>query len=52
MGLGRSKRLSAALAQGYEGYVSLELFSEALWQQDPTEVARLGMEKMQAYFAA
>ena len=32
--------------------LSLELFSEALWQQDPTDVARLGMEKMQAYFAA
>lgn len=40
-----------ALTQGYEGYVSLELFNEELWQQDPMEVAQLGMEKMQAYFA-
>ena len=40
-----------ALAQGYEGYVSLELFNEELWKQNPTEVAQLGMDKMQAYFA-
>ena len=52
-GVGPLKEIERlALAQGYEGYVSLELFSEALWQQDPTDVARLGMEKMQAYFAA
>jgi 2-keto-myo-inositol isomerase len=25
---------------GYDGYVSLELFNRALWQQDPFEVAR------------
>jgi len=39
-----------ALAQGYEGYVSLELFNPDLWDQDPIEVAKIGMEKMQAYF--
>lgn len=39
-----------ALAQGYEGYVSLELFNLDLWNQDPIEVAKIGMEKMQAYF--
>ena len=39
-----------ALAQGYEGFVSLELFNPDLWAQDPLEVAKIGMEKMQAYF--
>jgi sugar phosphate isomerase/epimerase len=40
-----------ALEQGYEGFVSLELFNPALWEQDPVEVAKIGLEKMQAYFA-
>ncbi len=40
-----------ALEQGYEGYVSLELFNPELWTRDPMEVAQVGMEKMQAYFA-
>ena len=40
-----------ALAQGYEGFVSLELFNPALWEQDPAEVAKIGLEKMQGYFA-
>jgi 2-keto-myo-inositol isomerase len=31
---------------GYTGFVSLELFREDLWQQDPLEVARTGLEKM------
>jgi sugar phosphate isomerase/epimerase len=31
---------------GYDGYLSLELFREELWQQDPVAVARLGFEKM------
>ena len=39
-----------ALAQGYEGFVSLELFNPDLWARDPLEVAKIGMEKMQAYF--
>ncbi|MFL2542498.1 MAG: sugar phosphate isomerase/epimerase family protein [Candidatus Latescibacterota bacterium] len=43
------KRL--ALAQGYDGFVSLELFSPALWEKDPAEVAKIGMQKMQGYFA-
>lgn len=37
--------------QGYQGYVSLELFNPALWAQDPAEVARLGLERMRTYFA-
>ena len=39
-----------ALAQGYEGFVSLELFNPDLWARDPLEVAKVGMEKMRAYF--
>ena len=37
--------------QGYQGYVSLELFNPALWAQDLAEVARLGLERMRTYFA-
>ena len=33
---------------GYDSWLSLELFREDLWQQDPEEVAREGLEKMQA----
>ena len=33
---------------GYNGYLSLELFSEDLWARDPREVAQLGLEKMRA----
>jgi len=32
---------------GYDRWVSLELFREDLWQQDPFEVAKIGLEKMQ-----
>lgn len=43
------KRYCALLRQiGYEGWVSLELFREDLWQRDPLEVAKLGLEKMKA----
>ena len=31
---------------GYAGWLSLELFNEELWLQDPIEVARIGLEKM------
>ena len=34
---------------GYHGWLSLELFREDLWQQDPLEVARRGLEKMKPY---
>jgi len=51
-GVGPLKEIERlALQQGYRGFVSLELFNPALWQRDPEEVARLGMEKMKAYFA-
>ncbi len=33
---------------GYEGIISLELFNPSYWEQDPVEVARIGLEKMQA----
>ena len=33
---------------GYDRSISLELFREDLWQQDPKEVARIGLEKMRA----
>jgi len=36
-------------ATGYDGWLSLELFREDLWQQDPLEVARRGLEKMAPY---
>jgi 2-keto-myo-inositol isomerase len=33
---------------GYRGWLSLELFRQDLWERDPLEVARIGLEKMQA----
>jgi 2-keto-myo-inositol isomerase len=33
---------------GYQRFLSLELFREDLWEQDPLEVARIGLEKMKA----
>lgn len=33
---------------GFDGYLSLELFNESYWKQDPLEVARTGLEKMKA----
>jgi sugar phosphate isomerase/epimerase len=32
-------------SSGFHGYLSLELFNRALWEQDPFEVARTGLEK-------
>jgi len=32
---------------GYQGWLSLELFREDLWRQDPFEVARVGRETLQ-----
>ena len=32
----------------YSGVISLELFNPSYWEQDPVEVARIGLEKMQA----
>lgn len=43
--------LFAVLAEiGYAGPVSLELFSEELWAQDPYRVAKTGFEKSQRWF--
>ena len=36
---------------GYRGMLSLELFNPTYWQQDPTLVARTGLEKMRAVVA-
>jgi sugar phosphate isomerase/epimerase len=33
---------------GFDGYLSIELFNRNYWQQDPLEVARLALSKMQA----
>jgi sugar phosphate isomerase/epimerase len=33
---------------GYNGWLSLELFREDLWNQPPLQVAKIGLEKMQA----
>jgi 2-keto-myo-inositol isomerase len=32
---------------GFDGYLSIELFNKSYWQQDPLEVARLALSKMQ-----
>jgi sugar phosphate isomerase/epimerase len=43
------KRYCDLLRQiGYDRCLSLELFREDLWQQDPAEVARIGLAKMRA----
>ena len=33
---------------GYAGVISLELFNPSYWEEDPEEVARIGLEKMEA----
>ena len=33
---------------GYNRFLSLELFREDLWAQDPLEVARVGLDKMRS----
>ncbi len=35
---------------GYEGWLSLELFNETHWAEDPAEVARMGLEKLQQWW--
>ncbi|GAB4151005.1 MAG: hypothetical protein Tsb009_26190 [Planctomycetaceae bacterium] len=43
------KRICDLLREiGYDGWLSLELFNRDLWEQDPREVARIGLEKMRA----
>jgi 2-keto-myo-inositol isomerase len=33
---------------GFDGHLSIELFNETYWKQDPNEVARTALKKMQA----
>ena len=40
--------ISIVTDAGYTGVISLELFNPSYWEQDPAEVARIGLEKMQA----
>ena len=40
--------LDLLTATGYDRFLSLELFREDLWKQDPLEVARLGLAKLKA----
>ncbi|APZ95320.1 sugar phosphate isomerase/epimerase family protein [Fuerstiella marisgermanici] len=43
------KRYCELLKQiDYSGFLSLELFRPDLWEQDPLDVAKLGLEKMRA----
>jgi len=43
------KRMVALLREiGYTGWMSLELFNEQLWSQDPLNVAKVGLEKMRS----
>ena len=43
------KRYCDLLRQiNYSGFLSLELFRPDLWEQDPLEVAKVGLEKMRA----
>jgi sugar phosphate isomerase/epimerase len=32
----------------FDGYLSIELFNPSYWQQDPLQVARLALSKMQS----
>ena len=41
-----ARYIELLLATGYDRQLSLELFREDLWQQDPLDVAQRGMEKM------
>ena len=36
---------------GYDGWLSLELFNEKHWAEDPAEVARLGLEKLRQWWS-
>ena len=40
--------LQPVAGTGYDGFCSLELFDECLWQKTPGEVAKLALEKMKA----
>jgi 2-keto-myo-inositol isomerase len=40
--------ISILKAAGYARTISLELFNPSYWEDDPREVARIGLEKMKA----
>ena len=44
--------LSTLLAGGFRGVLSLELFNRDYWKQPPADVAKRGLEKMQAAVAS
>lgn len=37
--------------KGYDQWLSLELFNTRLWEQDPAEVAKIGLERMKELWA-
>lgn len=37
---------AATKKAGYEGFLSLELFNEEYWREDPEEVAKPGAESL------
>ncbi len=44
------KRMISILKDAdYSGDFSLELFNPSYWEEDPGEVARIGLEKMHAF---
>lgn len=43
-----ASELSVLKEKGYNKWLSLELFNAELWSQDPAEVAKIGLERMQA----
>ena len=40
--------LALLIEKGYDGCVSLELFNQELWKQDPLEVLKLGLERVKS----
>ena len=40
--------ISILRSSGYSGVISLELFNPNYWEQDPLEVAKIGLDKMKA----
>ena len=48
-GIADLPRVIANLRQiGYGGPISLELFNPSLWERDPEEVARIGIDRLRA----
>ena len=45
------KMISILGSSGYTGVISLELFNPNYWEQDPLEVAKIGLEKMKSVVA-